>query len=107
MTEWARQEVEEAFRAYWTVGAIDERWEAWPDQLTEDVTYVEHIYGNMKGRETVRRWIVDVMKDNRHVHAVFGMGDDRGESGRHQYAEPVLSPRPRGRSDRLPRDHRP
>ena len=71
MADWARQEIEEAFRAYWMVGAIEERWTEWPERLTEDVVYVEHIYGNMKGREAVRRWIVDVMQDNPHVHAVL------------------------------------
>ena len=48
-----RAEVEAAFRHFWTVGNVDENWRAWPDLFTEDVHYVEHIYGEMRGRAAV------------------------------------------------------
>lgn len=66
-----RAEVEAAFRAHWTTGSIDEDWAAWPDRLTEDVSYVEHFYGEMHGREAVRAWIVGLMTQRSDVHAVL------------------------------------
>lgn len=69
--EIARAEVESAFRRYWTTGCIDEDWAAWPDRLTEDVEYVEHVYGEMHGREQVRAWIVGLMAERADVHAVL------------------------------------
>ena len=66
-----RGEVEAAFREHWTVGCIDENWAAWPDRLTEDVEYVEHVYGEMQGREAVRTWIVGLMAQRADVHAVL------------------------------------
>lgn len=32
------------------------------DLFTEDCTYVEHVFGEMHGREAVRAWIVPLMK---------------------------------------------
>ena len=66
-----RAEVEAAFRLHWTTGSIDEDWAAWPDRLTEDVVYVEHVYGEMHGREEVRSWIVGLMVQRSDVHAVL------------------------------------
>ena len=38
-----RDEVEAAFRKYWQLGAVGERWDTWCDEcFTEDVTYIEH-----------------------------------------------------------------
>jgi len=71
MTEHGRAEVEEAFRRYWQVGNIEERWSDWADCFTEDVIYVEHVYGTMRGRETVRAWITGLMKENAHVHGAL------------------------------------
>src|SRR4051812_4622163 len=71
MSEPAREEVEAAFQRLWAVGNLDENWEAWPTFLTEDVRYIEHIYGEMRGREAVARWIRELMANNRDVHAVI------------------------------------
>lgn len=68
---FAREEVEAAFRRYWTIGALNEDWERWPDIFTEDVLYVERIYGTMRGRDAVRAWIRKLMINNHHVHAVL------------------------------------
>lgn len=35
---------------------------AFADLFTEDCTYVEHVFGEMHGREQVRAWIVPLMK---------------------------------------------
>ncbi|MBK5307717.1 MAG: nuclear transport factor 2 family protein [Frankiaceae bacterium] len=66
-----RAEVEAAFRQHWTVGCVEENWAAWPDRLTEDVDYVEHVYGEMRGREAVRSWIVSLMEQRADVHALL------------------------------------
>ena len=67
----SRAEVEAAFQRYWRLGAIEERWTDWPDCFTEDVHYVERVYGEMRGRETVREWITGLMANNTHIHAVL------------------------------------
>jgi hypothetical protein len=36
-------------------------WSPFADLFTEDVTYIEHAYGEMHGREEVRSWIVAAM----------------------------------------------
>jgi hypothetical protein len=62
---------EGAFHRIWTIGSIDENWVAWPDCLTEDVLYVERVYGTMHGREAVRAWITSLMAVSSDVHAVL------------------------------------
>jgi SnoaL-like domain len=66
-----RREVESAFQHFWTVGNVDENWAEWPSLFTEDVHYVEHVYGEMRGREAVRKWIGELMANHRDVHAVI------------------------------------
>ena len=36
---------------------------AFADLFTDDCTYVEHVFGEMHGREAVREWIVPLMKE--------------------------------------------
>lgn len=64
-------EVEAAFERFWTVGNVDENWREWPSFFTEDVRYIEHIYGEMRGRAAVTEWITKLMTENRDVHAVI------------------------------------
>lgn len=66
-----RSEVEDAFREHWRVGSLEERWAEWPDRLTADVRYVEHVFGEMSGREAVRTWITGLMAVRADVHAVL------------------------------------
>ena len=70
MTDLER-EVEEAFHRHWTTGSLEERWAEWPDCLTEDVHYVEHVFGVMHGRAAVRAWITELMAARADVHAVL------------------------------------
>jgi len=35
---------------------------AFADLFTEDCTYIEHVFGEMHGREAVRQWIVPLMR---------------------------------------------
>ncbi len=64
MGRWTLQELEEAFAEYVRVGAEAGRtkdWNPWADLFTEDATYVEHLFGEMHGRDAIREWIVGVM----------------------------------------------
>ncbi len=61
MAAWSADELEAAFRRYWQTGAVGEDWSGWADLFTEDVEYVEHFLGAMRGRETIRAWIVPLM----------------------------------------------
>ncbi len=67
---YSREELEKALHDY---GAVVEEcsrsgdWRPFADCFTEDVTYIEHAYGVMHGRETVREWIVGVMAPFPHM----------------------------------------
>ncbi len=92
-----REEVEAAFRRYWTLGCIDETWARWPDAFTEDVHYVEHIYGEMRGRETVRKWITELMVGmNTHVHALLDWWVIEGDRVAYGMTNRYYNPEPGG-----------
>lgn len=64
MGRWTGRELEDAFAEYVRVGAEAGRtkdWNPWADLFTEDATYVEHLFGDMHGREAIRAWITRVM----------------------------------------------
>ncbi|MFI9503864.1 nuclear transport factor 2 family protein [Nocardia sp. NPDC052566] len=42
-------------------------WSPFADLFTEDVEYIEHAYGTFRGREAVRRWIVNVTAPFPHM----------------------------------------
>lgn len=57
---YTRDELAAAFERFeQTVddAARNRNWDPWADQYTEDVDYIEHAAGTMKGREAVRAWI--------------------------------------------------
>lgn len=62
MGKYPKDELEDAFRKYWRTGAVGESWDAWADLFSEDCVYLEHMYGEMRGRETVRTWIKPIME---------------------------------------------
>jgi len=65
-------EVEQAFRGYWQTGAVAEDWDAWCDLFTDDARYVEHFFGEMRGRETIRAWIRPIMlEDYPELYTVY------------------------------------
>jgi limonene-1,2-epoxide hydrolase len=67
-----RDEVEQAFRRYWQAGAVGEDWDAWVDDcFTDDVTYVEHILGDRRGREEVRAWIKPTMEEYGEIYTAY------------------------------------
>jgi hypothetical protein len=60
----SREELLAAFERY--NAARDEAsrtgdWGIWADVFTEDALYVEHAYGEMRGRKVIREWITRVM----------------------------------------------
>jgi hypothetical protein len=58
-------EIREAYETFKVVSdrcAAGADYNAFADLFTEDCIYVEHVYGEMRGREEVRRWIVPLMK---------------------------------------------
>jgi uncharacterized protein (TIGR02246 family) len=61
---WTRAEIERAFEHYQATvreitGSGD--WSRFADLFTEDATYVEHLFGEMHGREAIRSWITKTM----------------------------------------------
>ena len=67
----SREELEKAFQHYWRTGAVGEDWDAWADLFTEDATYVEHVLGNLKGREEIRAWIKPIMEQFGELYTVY------------------------------------
>ena len=64
MAEYSRQEILAAFEGY--KRARDQAsqtgdWNVWADCFTEDAQYIEHAYGELHGREAIRKWICEVM----------------------------------------------
>src|SRR3954471_8438777 len=62
---FSRDELIEAFEQFeQTVdrAAQTRNWDPWVDQYTDDVCYVEHAAGTMRGREQVRPWIWATME---------------------------------------------
>ena len=82
MAGWTHAELDDAFRTYWRTGACGEDWDAWADLFTEDCTYFEHVYGTMRGRETVRAWIKPVMARYPEIYTVYEWHVVDAERGR-------------------------
>ena len=68
---FSRDELEKAFRHYWRTGAVGEDWDAWADLFTTEATYVEHVLGNLKGREEIRAWIKPIMEQFGELYTVY------------------------------------
>jgi hypothetical protein len=71
MPQFTREELEQAFRQYWQTGAVGENWDAWADLFTEDARYVEHVLGNLRGREAIRNWIKPIMERYGELYTVY------------------------------------
>ncbi len=70
MGRFSRAELEAAFQNYIEVNdkaSATGDWNAWANKFTEDVHYVEHAYGEFRGREVVRDWIAEVMAPFPHM----------------------------------------
>ena len=82
MAAFDRDELEQAFRTYWQAGAVGENWDAWADCFTEDADYVEHVLGNLKGREAIRAWIKPIMAEYGELYTVYEWHAVDAEHGR-------------------------
>jgi hypothetical protein len=71
MAHFTRNELERAFQLYWRTGAVGENWDAWADLFTEDAVYVEHVLGNMNGREAIRAWIKPIMEQFCELYTAY------------------------------------
>ena len=71
MAKYTREELEQVFQTYWRTGAVGEDWDAWADLFTTDCEYVEHVYGTMRGRETVRAWIKPIMERYGELYTAY------------------------------------
>jgi hypothetical protein len=61
---FALEEVREAYENFKIVSdrcAASADYSSFADLFTEDCTYVEHVFGEMRGRQAVRDWIVPLM----------------------------------------------
>ena len=67
----SRDEVEEAFRRYWQVGAVGEDWEAWAGLFTDDARYIEHVLGNMRGSAEIKKWITSIMAAYPEIYTYY------------------------------------
>jgi ketosteroid isomerase-like protein len=82
MGKYSRAELEQAFQLYWRTGAVGEDWDAWADLFAEDATYVEHVLGTMKGRETIRAWIKPIMEQFGELYTAYEWHTIDEEGGR-------------------------
>jgi hypothetical protein len=82
MAKFTREEIERAFRRYWRSGAVGEDWDAWADLFTPDANYVEHVLGNLHGREAIRAWIKPIMEQYRELYTVYEWHTVDSDSGR-------------------------
>lgn len=82
MAQYSREELERAFQHYWQTGAVGEDWDAWADLFTEDAEYVEHVLGNLKGREAIRAWIKPIMEQFGELYTAYEWHSVDEASGR-------------------------
>ena len=62
--KYAREEILHAFEHYKRARDRASRtgdWSVWADCFTEGAHYVEHAYGELHGRDAIRKWITGVM----------------------------------------------
>lgn len=71
MATFAIDEVDSAFRTYWQTGAVGEDWDAWANLFAEDARYIEHVLGNLSGREEIRAWIKPIMAQYGELYTVY------------------------------------
>ncbi|MEH6549410.1 MAG: nuclear transport factor 2 family protein [Pseudomonadales bacterium] len=72
MGRFSREEIEEAFEKFQAAalkGGTTGDWRDWADCFTEDVTYFEHHFGRMWGRERIYNWITNTMGKFRDMQA--------------------------------------
>ena len=64
MGRFSRAELEDAFAHYQKTAlkaGTSGDWNPWAELFTEDATYIEHLFGQLGGREAIRNWICRTM----------------------------------------------
>jgi len=64
---FTREEMERAFAHYQEVAAESARtndWKGWSELFTDEVHYIEHHYGEFRGRQAVYDWIMATMHES-------------------------------------------
>lgn len=70
MPQFSREELENALAIYNEKrdrSSYTGDWSIWASLFTEDADYVEHGYGDFKGREAIQAWITGVMAPFPHM----------------------------------------
>ena len=70
MARFSRKELEQALEAYNRARDESSRtgdWSIWASLFTENAHYVEHAYGEFRGRAAIRDWITKVMAPFPHM----------------------------------------
>jgi hypothetical protein len=63
---WGREELERAHAHFMETAnrcAATGEWRAWAELFTEDARYVEHTYGEFRGRQEIYEWISATMAE--------------------------------------------
>jgi hypothetical protein len=82
MGKFSRAELEAAFQHYWRTGAVNEDWDGFADNFTQDALYVEHVLGTLHGREAIRRWIKPIMEEYGELYTAYEWHSIDDEAGR-------------------------
>lgn len=70
MAKFTREELKKALAIYNEARDESSRtgdWSIWASVFTEDALYVEHAFGDFRGREAIREWITKVMAPFPHM----------------------------------------
>lgn len=66
-----REEVQAAFEHWWSVGNAGEDWASWVELFTDDVHYLDHFWGPLRGHREVDAWIHAVMAGVPEIYGVY------------------------------------
>jgi len=70
MPTYSREELQQALAVYNKARDDSSRtgdWSIWASVFTEDALYIEHAYGEFRGRDAIRDWITKVMAPFPHM----------------------------------------
>jgi hypothetical protein len=67
----SRDEVESAFRRYYTLGPINEDWAAFAQLFTDDAKYLDHKYGLFTGPSEIAQYIERAMSSAPQLYAAL------------------------------------
>jgi hypothetical protein len=68
VSQFSRDEVEQAFRHYFRTGQLEEDWVAWSQLFTDDAVYFDHYYGRFRGPREIEQFLEFTMGFSSHVY---------------------------------------